>query len=52
MPQVCDTIWNRIGLAGTPTDVDVATSTVWGQYQPVTAIEKGEPLFPRIKADS
>jgi methionyl-tRNA synthetase len=52
MPQVCDTIWARIGLAGTPTDVDVATSTVWGQYEPQHAIEKGEPLFPRIKADS
>ncbi len=52
MPAVCATIWHRIGLAGAPTDEVVTTSARWGQYAPVNAIEKGEPLFPRIKADA
>ena len=52
MPAVCATIWQRIGLAGAPTDKIVSTSARWGRYAPVHTIEKGEPLFPRIKADA
>jgi methionyl-tRNA synthetase len=51
MPKVCEEIWRRIGLAGAPSDEVFATSTAWGQYRTVTRIEKGEPLFPRMKSD-
>ena len=49
IPQVCATIWTRIGLEGTPTDEVFATSAQWGRYRASLAIDKGEPLFPRIK---
>jgi methionyl-tRNA synthetase len=49
IPQVCATIWTRIGLEGSPTDEVFATSAQWGRYRTSLAIHKGEPLFPRIK---
>jgi methionyl-tRNA synthetase len=49
VPQVCATIWTRIGLAGSPTDEVFAASAQWGRYRASLAIQKGEPLFPRIK---
>ena len=52
IPQVCAVIWRRIGLAGTPTDESFATSSQWGRYRATLPIEKGEPLFPRIKTDN
>jgi methionyl-tRNA synthetase len=51
MPGVCEEIWRRIGLAGTPTDRDFASARVWGQYRGEGLIEKGAPLFPRIKSE-
>jgi len=51
MPSVCDEIWRRIGLPGTPTSAAFADSASWGLYPGGVAVEKGEPLFPRIKAD-
>lgn len=51
MPSVCEEIWRRIGLAGTPTTTPFEISSTWGQYRGGTAVTKGEPLFPRIKAD-
>jgi methionyl-tRNA synthetase len=51
MPGVCEEIWRRIGLDGTPSDVTFDVSRVWGQYRGTGAIEKGAPLFPRIKND-
>jgi methionyl-tRNA synthetase len=51
MPGVCEEIWRRIGLAGTPTDRDFALARVWGQYRGEGLIEKGAPLFPRIKSE-
>jgi methionyl-tRNA synthetase len=49
IPQVCATIWTRIGLAGSPSDEVFSTSAQWGRYRSTNPIEKGEPLFPRIK---
>jgi len=49
IPQVCATIWSRIGLPGAPSDEPFAQSATWGRYRAVTPIVKGEPLFPRIK---
>ncbi|HEY5121009.1 MAG TPA: class I tRNA ligase family protein, partial [Acidimicrobiales bacterium] len=50
IPQVCVSIWTRIGLEGSPTDEVFATSAQWGRYRGTLTIEKGEPLFPRIRA--
>jgi methionyl-tRNA synthetase len=52
MPSICQQIWERIGLTGSPTDGLVGDTAQWGLYQPTNPIVKGEPLFPRIKADS
>ncbi len=50
MPSVAREIWRRIGLTGAPDEKAYAEVTVWGQY-PGGPVEKGEPLFPRIKSD-
>jgi methionyl-tRNA synthetase len=49
MPTVCREIWRRIGLTGSPTDRNFAESALWGQYPAGGTVEKGDPLFPRIK---
>ncbi len=50
MPSIAREIWRRIGLAGAPDAVPLAQVATWGQY-PGGTVEKGEPLFPRIKSD-
>jgi methionyl-tRNA synthetase len=50
MPSVAQEIWRRIGLSGVPGEALFADVAVWGQY-PGGSVEKGEPLFPRIKSD-
>ena len=52
MPGVCQEIWRRIGLTGTPSDQRFAESARWGLYPGGHRVEKGEPLFPRIKSDA
>lgn len=52
MPGVCEQIWRRIGLSGTPADERFSTSAHWGLYPGGLRVEKGEPLFPRIKTDA
>jgi methionyl-tRNA synthetase len=51
MPSVCEEIWRRIGLTDSPTSRSFDEVASWGLYPGNTAVEKGEPLFPRIKAD-
>jgi methionyl-tRNA synthetase len=50
MPSVAKEIWRRIGLSGAPDERNFSDVAVWGEYLG-GAIEKGEPLFPRIKSD-
>jgi methionyl-tRNA synthetase len=50
MPGVAQEIWRRIGLPGVPDEALFADVAIWGQY-PGGPVEKGEPLFPRIKSD-
>jgi methionyl-tRNA synthetase len=50
MPSVCQQIWQRIGLPGSPTDGDFQAVTTWGGYVGGRPVEKGDPLFPRRKA--
>ncbi|HRA34654.1 MAG TPA: methionine--tRNA ligase [Acidimicrobiales bacterium] len=45
-------IWGRIGLDGAPTDGSLASTTGWGGYPGGLAVEKGDPLFPRLTAAS
>jgi methionyl-tRNA synthetase len=56
MPSVAEEIWRRIGLVGSPIDGlfptdPISVKAAWGQYRSGAAIEKGEPLFPRMKSD-
>jgi methionyl-tRNA synthetase len=51
MPTVASEIWRRIGLSGLPTDGDFNANTKWGLFPKGVNVEKGDPLFPRIKSD-
>ncbi len=42
-------VWRRIGLDGRPTEQRLPEAAVWGGYPGGLAVEKGEPLFPRLK---
>ncbi|MDH4148655.1 MAG: methionine--tRNA ligase, partial [Acidimicrobiia bacterium] len=50
IPTTCAEVWRRIGLAGAPTDHTVPAAAAWGGYPGGLAVERGAPLFPRIKA--
>jgi methionyl-tRNA synthetase len=51
MPTICQEIWRRIGLSGSPTDRLFDESAKWGLYPGGLTIFRGHPLFPRIKSD-
>jgi len=51
MPRVADEIWRRLGLPGSPATPPLSASAAWGQYAAGAAVEKGAPLFPRIRDD-
>jgi methionyl-tRNA synthetase len=50
LPTTTAEIWRRIGLPGAPADQRLPAAAVWGGYPGGLPVEKGEPLFPRIKA--
>jgi methionyl-tRNA synthetase len=49
MPETCAEIWRRIGLPGSPADARLPAAGAWGGYPGERPVEKGAPLFPRIK---
>jgi methionyl-tRNA synthetase len=49
IPATCRELWRRIGLSGSPEDQRLPEAAVWGGYPGGLAVEKGEPLFPRIQ---
>jgi methionyl-tRNA synthetase len=49
VPSASADVWRRIGLAGSPADQRLPHAAEWGQYPGGLAVEKGAPLFPRIK---
>jgi methionyl-tRNA synthetase len=49
VPRSAAEVWRRIGLAGSPADARLPDAAAWGQYPGRLAVEKGAPLFPRIK---
>ncbi len=45
-------VWRRIGLPGSPTDAQLPAAAAWGGYPGGLPVEKGDPLFPRIRAQA
>jgi methionyl-tRNA synthetase len=52
VPRAAAEIWRRIGLDGAPTDQRLPAAAIWGGYPGGLAVEKGDPLFPRIRSDA
>ncbi|MDH3293980.1 MAG: methionine--tRNA ligase, partial [Acidimicrobiia bacterium] len=46
------TIWEAIGLAGSPLDQRLPEAAAWGGYPGGLEVVKGQPLFPRLKVDA
>ncbi len=49
IPAASEELWRRIGLAGRPADERLPAAATWGGYPGGLVVEKGPPLFPRIK---
>lgn len=47
----CDEIWRRIGLPGSVADQVLPDAARWGGYPGGLEVEKGAPLFPRLRVD-
>jgi methionyl-tRNA synthetase len=52
MPETARAIWTRLGLTGGPSHEILPGAATWGGYPGGLAVSKGEPLFPRRKADA
>ncbi len=52
IPRTADEVWRRIGLSGHPADERLPAAATWGGYPGGLAVEKGPPLFPRIKSSA
>jgi len=50
MPSACLELWRRIGLQGSPAEQPLHEAARWGGYPGGLAVEKGDPLFPRMQA--
>ena len=50
VPSTADEIWRRIGLSGSVSDQRLPEAAAWAGYAGGTAVEKGDPLFPRIRS--
>jgi methionyl-tRNA synthetase len=51
VPVAAAEVWRRIGLDGEPADQRLPVAAAWGGYPGGLKVEKGDPLFPRIRAD-
>ncbi|HET6350570.1 MAG TPA: methionine--tRNA ligase [Coriobacteriia bacterium] len=51
MPNTSAEVWRRLSLADVGALTDAAAAAVWGQLAVGNAVEKGDPLFPRIVED-
>jgi len=54
MPASMETLWARLGLAGSPADGRLPDALVWGAAGSAggAAVRRGEPLFPRLEEES
>ncbi|CAN5518770.1 methionine--tRNA ligase [soil metagenome] len=50
LPGTSEELWRRIGLDGSPHDARLPEASTWGGYPGGVPVEKGTPLFPRIKS--
>ena len=50
IPMTSVTIWDRIGLGGSPTDAVLPDAAGWGGYPGGVPVVKGDSLFPRMNA--
>ena len=57
IPDACEVFWSRIGCSHYTEQLanggrgDLEAWVQWGQLQPGTPIEKGDPLFPRYQVE-
>jgi methionyl-tRNA synthetase len=51
LPSTTREIWRRIGLPGAPDEQRLPEAAAWGGYPGGLAVEKGDPLFPRLRVD-
>jgi methionyl-tRNA synthetase len=49
IPSSCREVWRRIGLQGEPSGQRLPDAAIWGGYAGGLPVEKGSPLFPRLK---
>ncbi len=52
LPSTTREVFRRIGLDGSPTDRVLPEVAAWGGYPGGRPVEKGAPLFPRIRTDA
>ena len=50
IPRASAELWRRLGLPGAPTDQRLPDAAAWGLLPPGAALEKGDPLFPRLES--
>jgi len=50
IPRASAELWRRLGLPGTPEDQRLPDAAAWGLLPAGSALEKGDPLFPRLEA--
>jgi methionyl-tRNA synthetase len=51
MPATSAEVWRRLGLSDINAVTDLAQEVAWGRLPSGNAVEKGDPLFPRIVED-
>jgi methionyl-tRNA synthetase len=49
LPRAAEEIWRRIGLEGRVADQRLPAAAAWGGYPGGVPVERGDPLFPRIR---
>lgn len=49
IPRAAAELWRRLGLVGSPADQRLPDAAAWGLGPTGTALDKGDPLFPRIE---
>ncbi len=49
VPNAAEEVWRRTGLGGRAVDQRLPDAATWGAYPGGLPVDKGTPLFPRIK---
>ena len=51
MPNTSNEVMRRLGLGNACAVEDIQAATAWGQLPAGNAVEKGDPLFPRLDVE-